>query len=193
MARSKEFNPEEVLERAIECFHRNGFHASSVESLTVAMGLGRGSLYATFTDKRALFDAALKRYAEQSVSKIVGRLDRTEEPLAEIAAVLRDVAEGAATDGNRRGCLVTNTATELAGEDREISRVIAQIFLWIEEGFYRALRRAQGMGTLDRKKNPRALARFFVGVMQGLMVMSRVNADPEVLHDIVVSALVCLG
>ena len=193
MARTKEFDPEEVLERAIECFRRRGFHASSVELLTAAMGLGRGSLYATFTDKRALFDAALNRYAEQAVANIVGRLDRAKEPLAEIAAVLWDVAKGAAADRNRQGCLMTNSATELAGEDREIAHVIAQAFLRIEDGFYRALRRAQGMGTLDGKKNPRALARFFVGVMQGLMVMSRVNADPEVLNDIVVSALDSLG
>lgn len=189
MSRTKEFNPEEVLERAIECFRQNGFHASSVELLTEAMGLGRGSLYASFTNKRALFKAALERYREEVVTNIVGRLDRAQDPLAEIAAVLR---AGAKADVGRQGCLMTNSATELGGEDREIAQAIAQGFLRIEEGFYRALRRAQEMGQLDRKKNPRALARFFVSLMQGLRVIARVNDDPSVLKDAVVSALQAL-
>ena len=193
MARTKEFNPEEVLESAIECFRSNGFYASSIESLTEAMGLGRGSLYGTFTDKRTLFDTALRSYAEKAVANISNRLDRAKEPLTEIAAILKDVAKGTLTDGHRRGCLMTNSATELAGEDREIARVIAQAFHRVEEGFYRALCRAQEVGQLGRKKKPRALARFFVGVIQGLMVMSRVNSDPVVLNDIVESALETLG
>lgn len=193
MARSKEFDPDEALERAVECFHRHGYEAASVQMLSGAMDLGRASMYATFGDKHALFEAALSRYASGVIAHIVGRLERARHPVREIRAVLRDVATAAATDAERRGCLVTNTAAELGGHDPRVTEVLCRVFKQIEDGFYRALRRAQDLGQLKANKNPRALARFLVSTIQGIRVIGRTNTTPATLNDIVKSALRCLG
>ena len=62
MARPREFDEEEVLDRALDVFWRRGYGATSVEDLTAATGLGRGSLYAAFGDKETLFLTCLRRY-----------------------------------------------------------------------------------------------------------------------------------
>lgn len=193
VARSKEFDPDEALERAIACFRKHGYEATSIQVLSGSMKLGRASMYATFGDKHALFEAALSRYASGVIAHIVSRLEQARHPVREIRAVLRDAATAAATDAERRGCLVTNSAAELGGHDPGVTKVLRRVFKQIEDGFYRALRRAQDLGQLKANKNPRALARFLVSTIQGIRVIGRTNTNPAALNDIVKSALRCLG
>ena len=54
---------------------------------------------------------------------------------------------------------------------------------------YHVLHRAQVAGVLDRGQDCRALARFFVGVAQGVNVVHKAGADPATLNDIVTIAL----
>ena len=62
MSRPKEFNPDEALEKAMQVFWHKGYEATSMEDLLNAMDINRGSLYATFGGKRALFLKAMDRY-----------------------------------------------------------------------------------------------------------------------------------
>ncbi len=62
MARPREFDRDQVVDRAVEVFWRQGFEATSIQDLVEATGLNRGSLYNTFGDKAGLFEAALERY-----------------------------------------------------------------------------------------------------------------------------------
>jgi hypothetical protein len=51
------------------------------------------------------------------------------------------------------------------------------------------LRRAEALGSLDPKADARALARFFLGVAQGMNVVNKATADPSILRDVVTSAM----
>src|ERR1700751_5159134 len=62
MAGVKQFDRNEVLDRATAAFWSRGYEATSIDELVEATGIGRGSLYGTFGDKRQLFLAALDRY-----------------------------------------------------------------------------------------------------------------------------------
>ena len=58
-----------------------------------------------------------------------------------------------------------------------------------ESAIYQVLRRAQTEGALDPKQDARALARFFVGVAQGLNVVNKAAPDPAMLKDMVKVAM----
>jgi len=60
MARTKEFDPEVVLDRALDLFWQRGYEATSLSDLTRAMGINAPSLYAAFDCKEALFGEALR-------------------------------------------------------------------------------------------------------------------------------------
>src|SRR6202011_688874 len=62
MAGVKQFDRDEVLDRAMAAFWTRGYEATSIDDLVQATGIGRGSLYGTFGDKRQLFLAALDHY-----------------------------------------------------------------------------------------------------------------------------------
>ena len=67
MARTKCFNRDEALEKAIGAFWAKGYEATSVQDLVDCMGINRGSLYDTFGDKHKLFLEALDRYGKGSL------------------------------------------------------------------------------------------------------------------------------
>ncbi|HRV92857.1 MAG TPA: helix-turn-helix domain-containing protein, partial [Anaerolineae bacterium] len=60
MARPREFDENEVLDKAMDLFWQKGYEATSIQELLTAMGISRGSLYDAFGDKHALFLAVLE-------------------------------------------------------------------------------------------------------------------------------------
>ncbi len=74
MARPKEFNHDEVLEKAMQVFWAKGYECTSMQNLVDAMGINRGSLYATFGDKHSLHLATLDRYYRYQINGMLAPL-----------------------------------------------------------------------------------------------------------------------
>lgn len=55
MGRSREFDENVVLQKAMELFWKQGYEKTSLNDLVEHMGIHRRSLYDTFGDKHTLF------------------------------------------------------------------------------------------------------------------------------------------
>lgn len=183
MARTKEFKPEEALEAAMELFWRRGYEATSMRDLLEGMGIGRGSFYDTFGDKRALFLAALDRFEESRTSWAIEVLEESPSPLAGIEEVFGRTIENLVGYEPRRGCLLANSAVELAPHDPEVAARISGYVRRTEDAFESALERAHTRKEIPKKSDPRVLAHFLVTNLHGLRVMARAGADKETLED----------
>jgi len=193
MARPKQFDPNQALESATRCFKSRGYSAASMSELTQAMGIGRASIYATYGDKRSLFLAALRSYADSTIDYVRERLEQGPEPLENVRGLLRDVARMASAEEYRDGCLLVNSTAELAARDDEVRDFVTNSFRRLEDAFYDALRRAQETGDIGQEKQPRVLARFLVAQVQCLRIVGKTNPDADVLEDIVETALTCIA
>ena len=183
MARTKEFNPEEALEAAMELFWRRGYEATSMRSLLEGMGIGRGSFYDTYGDKRTLFLAALDRFEESRTTWALEVLETSPSPVAGIEEVFGRTVESLVGYEPRRGCLLANSAVELAPHDPEVAEHISGYVRRLEGAFEDALERARKMGEIPKGSKPTALARFLVTSLHGLRVMARAGAERETLED----------
>jgi TetR/AcrR family transcriptional repressor of nem operon len=185
VARTKEFDPDVVLRAAMDLFWRRGYEATSMQDLVDHLGIGRGSIYATFGSKHELYLLALDRYAEESGGRA---LDLLSQPGPALPAV-RDFITGFMTDAltERKGCLVTNTAVECP-HDRSMARRVESNWDGLETVIAGALTRARAQGELAEGKDPRVLARFLVTFVQGLKVMAKVP-DERRMRDAVDQAL----
>jgi TetR/AcrR family transcriptional repressor of nem operon len=192
MGRCKEFDPGEVLSSAQQCFKEHGYSGASMSTLCECMGIGRASIYATYGDKKQLFLAALSDYVNATVAFMIGRLEGAENPADEVRSLMRDIAEWSCQAEGKHGCFLANSATELGSSDPEIQAFIAKSYTRLEDGYCRALERAQENGQLARDKNPRALARFFLSTIQGMRVIGKARPDQDTMRDIAESALTCL-
>ena len=184
MARHKEFEREEVLDKAMDLFWRQGYEATSIQDLVNCMGINRGSLYDTFGGKHKLFLAALERY----LSKFSQRLQRLENSPAGIAAIRQfflELLESRVGEKGCQGCMVTNSTIELILDDPDTANRIQSQLTRMETAFYKALVRAKAQEEISPNHNLRALARFLVSSAHGSAVIAKTSPDSEVLEDIV--------
>lgn len=183
MARTKAFDPDTALEAAMELFWQKGFEASSMQDLVDVMGISRASLYDTFGDKNALYLRALEHYGRQVISEKLTALEAG-PPLAALRRFFKDASEAACCTEGWRGCLLTNALVERAPHCKDASRVLGSLRQRLEAGFHRVLVRAQKAGELSSDKRPRALARYLVGLLQGLTVTARSRPEPRMVRDL---------
>lgn len=187
--RTKDFDPDAVLELAMQLFWTRGYSATSIADLVGHLGIARASLYATFGSKSELYRQALDRYCQQQAGPVLDALAADGPVLPRIAVLLERLAEAPHTDPDRRGCLVVNAATELVPGDEGVTRRVVDHLGRDEDLLTEALQRAQQLGEVDRSQPARAQARFLVATIQGLRVVGKATADPELLHDVVRVAL----
>jgi TetR/AcrR family transcriptional repressor of nem operon len=185
MARQKAFDRDVALERAMAAFWSKGYAATSIEDLVAHMGIQRGSLYATFGDKRTLFLAALDHYQRVVTRELFEALEAPGSGIEGIRQFFRLRVEGSLDPSRPPGCLVTNSAVELSGRDRRAAAKVGGSLAKIEAAFMRALERACAAGELPALHDLRALARFLTSSAQGLSVMARTARDRAVLDDVV--------
>ena len=183
MARTKEFDPDGALEKATELFWLRGYEATSVRDLLHGMGIGRGSLYDTFGDKRALFLAALDRYCETHAARTAEVLRGPGSAKDAVRKVFEAAVDGLSGDELRRGCLLANTAVELAPHDPEVAERVSRSLRRTEEAFRAALIQTQTSGEIPTRHDPRVLARFLLNNLQGMRVLARAGADRTTLED----------
>ncbi|MFD5972162.1 MULTISPECIES: TetR/AcrR family transcriptional regulator [Streptomyces] len=190
MARTKEFDPDAALQSALELFWRRGYEATSIADLVEHLGIGRASIYATFGNKHELYLKALDRYAEGRDAVLLAELSQPGDALPAVRAVVRRfAAEAVADDVRLKGCLVTNTAVELAPHETAPARRVESSWDHFETLLHSALVRAQAQGELAEGRDPRALARMVLVLLQGVRVVGKASGDTARVRDAVEQAL----
>ncbi len=172
MARPREFELDDAVERAMGVFWERGYEGTSLPDLLNGTGISRGSLYKAFGSKHALFMRTLALYRSRYIEPAYERLtDRATAGPDRIAAVFRG-SLAALKAGDRRGCLLCTTAAGASHADEEIASAVREQLDQLRDGFAVALRDG---GALDADEQARALALAYVG----LRVMARGGGTAE--------------
>jgi TetR/AcrR family transcriptional regulator, transcriptional repressor for nem operon len=192
MARPREFDEATALEAAIECFWHRGYEVTSVRDLADNMGISGPSLYNAYGDKRALFAQALEHYFDHSARALIKQLETSLPPKQAVRRFIEEIIERSVNDRERRGCLLINSALEVAPHDKQLGSLIADCLAEIEAFFYRSIKAAQAKGAVPRNRVPRDLARLLLGVLLGIRVLARSKPERALLQGLARPALALL-
>lgn len=190
MARLKEFDETEVLDKAVELFWTKGYNATSANDLVKGLGLSRSSIYSTFKDKRTLFIRSLDRYRKRNVAQIINMIEQSDDIHKTIAQIFRLIIAQDITAKIPKGCLMVNTGIELAPHDNEIAAIINENMKDIEHTFKVAIEKGQALGQIPKTHKADSLARFIYNNISGLRVAVKSSQDKSLLDDV---AKVCLS
>lgn len=191
MARPREFDEEVVLNAAVECFWSRGYRATSVRGLVEATGLAGASLYNAFGDKRALFRTALEHYVESSIGERKRRCELL-PPREAISAFFDEILSRSLSDRKHKGCMLVNSALEIAPHDAALRKIIAGVLIRIETFLLERIEAGQAEGTITCSMPAQNLARHLLGVLMGVRVLARVRPERELLEGAIAPALALL-
>ena len=184
MPRTKAFDPDAALDRAVELFWARGYEAVSVQDLVDHLGISRSSLYQTFGDKQALYLAALDRYRQQDAAGAALLREAEADPLGALRRYFQAVLDESCDDAARRGCFLANAAVERGPTDPETARRAEAALAGLQQTFERVVRRAQETGALAADRDPQALGRFLASAVYGLRATARLGPPRAALQDV---------
>lgn len=193
MARAKAFDEEKAIDSAVDCFWARGYNATSVRDLAEHMDIGSASLYNAYGDKRGLFTKALERYANRSMRERIARLEASHCPKRAIWAFFAEIIERSVKDPDRKGCLLVNSALDVAPHDAAIAKLVAAYLDEIRAFFRRNAEAARGAGNAPRSIDPEAVADHLLGVVLGIRVLARTGAKRGLLEGVARPALELLN
>lgn len=182
MPNPKGYKREEVLDRAIELFRRLGYSATSTTELVDALGINRKSMYAEFGSKQELFEAALERYSEINLSRVLAPIEASDANAQSIRDAFLGYASASETKYSGLGCLMANTAVERAALDPGSARFVDAYLARLTKGFRNALENARNDGDVSSDTNLDDLAAHFVNSVVGISALLRAKAAPEQMY-----------
>lgn len=183
MGRSKEFEENEVLQKAMELFWQQGYEKTSMSDLVEHMGIHRKSLYDTFGDKHALYIKVIDRYAEYSTAILTAEALRANTAYQAIQNIFDYIIEG--NEDKHLGCLFVNAATEVGPWDKEVEEKTGEAFRQAEEFIAGIVRKGQEAGEFSSNYDAEILGEILHHTLLGLRVLVRTSASKEKMHRIV--------
>jgi TetR/AcrR family transcriptional regulator, transcriptional repressor for nem operon len=175
--RPREFDMASVSEAASRVFWERGYHATTLDDLTDATGLLRGSIYGAFGDKHGMLLIALDNYADGAIAQLSERLNSSASPHDALRTALLHHARIVSALSGLRGCFITNTTLEMLPSDAEVAQRIESIMRRIATLLAAAVIRGQAAGVFDSSLDEKAVADFLLCVTQGLRVLGKVVHD----------------
>jgi len=182
MPRPRTFDESDVVAAARDEFWSRGYAATSIDDLSTATGLGKGSLYGAFGDKHGLFLRALDDYIGTALDRITAQLRNPEYAAYDrLTRHIRAQAKDIAADKSRRGCMMAKSAAELSATDDTVERAVEQAYAaWASE-LADCIKEAQRDGAIDKKRNPQALATTVLAFMRGQEALHKGAVKPTQL------------
>jgi len=189
MSRTKVFDENAVLDKAVKLFWEKGFLATSAEDLVSTLGISRSSLYDTYGDKKKLFIKSLKRYIGTQSETLISSLSSSENAKESIYEIFTDLIKNNPDDNNQYGCLIVNTSIEFSCQETEIKDLIEKNNQKIIKALRFLIKKNQDNGKMSNQTNPEKIAQFIFNTIIGLRVNAKAGTSFEKMKNITDVAL----
>lgn len=177
MGRPREFDEDAALAKILDVFWAKGFEGTSMSDLETATRLRKGSLYAAFGDKRAMYLKALALYGRTAIDEAVCVLTGIDAPERRIGKFLQSAIDAVAVENDRRGCFLCNASIDQAALDPETQRSVNGSL----ERLRRVLEEALSeLSAIDNNRR-RAAAQHLLSVYFGLHVLAKAGQPVRML------------
>lgn len=169
----------QIMQAAIECFSRQGFHRTTMQDIIAEAGLSVGSIYRYFESKEEIVAAIAKEHHAPEAAVLDGVADDTDlfGLLTRLAAVsisrLKDPAE-------QKWRRVTVQLWAEALRDPQIMQVIRSGLDRPIEQLAELFSRAKDSGELAAPMDPIGAAHLCASLFQGLVLQQAWNPDLDV-------------
>lgn len=172
---------EKLASSAVDTLHTFGFRGCSIQDITEAAGVPKGSFFNHFESKEDLAIDALHRFLERSRPEML--FEEGVPPLDRLKNHFSFLSERLVGQGFERGCMMGLFATEMAQQYPRMREELRSIFETWCGAVERVLREAQAAGDIDPRHDPGQLARFLVNAWEGTTIRLKITRDRSPIDD----------
>jgi AcrR family transcriptional regulator len=188
--RPRAYDPDAVLGQALETFWAAGYFGTSVDELSLAMGLSRPSLYAGFGDKRTLYLRAIELYCLTERAAVERAISEARPLRQGLRVLVRNAVDNYVAGAfGPRGCFMASVAVTDAASDPIVRRALEASVRDLEARLTQRFRRAQETGELLLAAPPELLAHMACNTLYGLALRARAGVPRQELERSAAAAM----
>lgn len=186
--RPKTFDTDKALDAFVDVFWTKGYQGTSVDDLQEAAGIKRGSFYAAFGCKDDVFDAVLEKYWNEATALGLNQMDREEEPLKAVAALVRHVGIFM-TQNTPRGCLLLTSSAAVPDQRGDGANPVRERMKMLERRIHGVL---AGENGIQDEAAAQKLTAFALTCLLGLNALARNGQDGDKILAAATHAADCI-
>ncbi|KMS84814.1 TetR/AcrR family transcriptional regulator [Streptomyces sp. NRRL F-3307] len=166
-----------LIEHAETVFRRQGFNGASVQDITSAAGVPKGSFYNHFKSKQELAAEIVRRYSGATDFSMLENLGgRT--AVESLRAHFASQAERTSSTGVEFGCLLVTMASETPTAGAEVGTAVqGGITGWID-AVAAVIEQGREAGEIRSSEPARDLAAFLIDAFEGGALRGKATGDP---------------
>jgi AcrR family transcriptional regulator len=182
------FDRQVALRHAMLAFWQHGYETTSINDLTVAMGVTTPSIYTAFGDKKRLFLEAIHLYVG-SPDDLQQSLDQAATARDAASAMLTSAAKAFTGETTPRGCMLASATASGSNNSADVQKAVADVRRDIMARLTARIDKDVTDGILPIITSSSTLAAMVVALIQGMSVLARDGMERESLLKMAVCAL----
>ncbi|UKT65570.1 TetR/AcrR family transcriptional regulator [Pedobacter mucosus] len=168
-----------IIEKTAPIFNIKGYAGTSMNDITNATGLTKGSIYGNFTNKDEVALAAFDYNLDKIVSKIKAEINlqsTAADKLLVYAGIYQNLISGSSSKG---GCPILNTAIDADDTHPELrERALKAVLFW-KKGIVKIVESGIAEKQISAANNPAQIALTIIALIEGGIMISRLTNKLE--------------
>jgi AcrR family transcriptional regulator len=166
-----------IVEKTAPIFNMKGYAGTSLNDITAATGLTKGSIYGNFANKDevalAAFDYNLKNVASR-IDAEMGRQSTAKDKLLVYINIYQKFIDGSVSEG---GCPILNTAIDTDDTHPALREKVLKAVLAWKNRIVKVVEAGILGKEINADHNPEQIAFTIIAMVEGGIMISRLTAN----------------
>lgn len=182
---------EQLIQAGMTTLYQQGFNATTIQDITDAAQVPKGSFYNHFESKEELAQVALERFWESGEERRATLRNEALDPVDRLRQHFQQLTDAVVRSKFIRGCLIGNFSSEMAGNDQLRTQLASLYANWSRQ-VADCVQEADRQGRVAAKLPAAAIANFLVTAWEGAVLRAKVERHRlplDEFHQVVFAAI----
>lgn len=175
-----------IIEKAAPIFNKKGFAATSMSDILEATKLAKGGIYGNFDSKEEIAIAAFEYANKRLVAALADKIRNEVSAKDKLVAIFNFYHNYSIYPILEGGCPLLNTAVDADFNFPALKEKAADALNGMLKSLEYIINKGIATKEFRKKIDAKAEATLIFSVIEGGMMMSRLNNDPKYLNDLLV-------
>ncbi len=180
--RPRQYDAQTAVDAAGKVFWTKGFSGTSLDDLSVAMGMNRPSIYRAFGDKEAIYRLALAQFTSQMEEGFTRAVLHEVDIRKGLRKFYRAALEVYSVGESPLGCMVMCTAPSASVVNPNVQADLLKVITQLDAHILGCVERAVEQGQISEVSDAKSLSKLIQAVLHSLAIRARAGESKASLR-----------